>query len=179
MLFGFEFLCIYAALPRTDASRVSVFLYLAPFVVALCLPLFEPTEKLAPAQMAGLVAAFAALAYAFQEGFTAGRPAQWTGDALAVLAAFVWGATTLVVRATTLSHAAPEKTLFYQLAVSAVVLETASLVAGERLAVERPAGVGLGLARVPVARRRVRELSHLVLAAAALSRRRGCRRSRS
>ena len=131
-LFGFEFLCIYAALPLTDASRVSVFLYLAPFVVALCLPFFEPTERLSPSQMAGMIAAFAALAFAFAEGFTSHRPTQWAGDALAVLAAFVWGATTLVVRATRLSHAAPEKTLFYQLAVSAVVLEGASIAAAER-----------------------------------------------
>ncbi len=126
VLFGLEFLCIYAALPRTDASRVSVFIYLAPFVVALCLPWFQPAERLSPLQTTGLVAAFVALAFAFQEGFKSIEPEQWKGDALAVLAAFLWGATTLVVRTTKLATASAEKTLFYQVAVSAVLLYAAS-----------------------------------------------------
>ena len=70
------------------------------------------TERLAPRQMAGLLAAFLALTYAFQEGFTSIRPGQWKGDGLAILAAFLWGATTLVVRTTRLATAAAEKTLF-------------------------------------------------------------------
>jgi drug/metabolite transporter (DMT)-like permease len=131
ILFGLEFLCIYAALPLTDASRVSVFIYLAPFVVALALPRFEPTERLSAVQMAGLIAAFAALAFAFQEGFASAKPMQWVGDGLAILAAFLWGATTLVVRATRLATAAPEKTLFYQLAASAVLLAVAAIASGE------------------------------------------------
>jgi len=132
ILFGLEFLCIYAALPLTDASRVSVFIYLAPFVVALGLPRFEPTERLSAVQTTGLVAAFAALAFAFQEGFASARPMQWIGDGLAILAAFLWGATTLVIRATRLATTVPEKTLFYQLTVSAVLLTGAAIVAGER-----------------------------------------------
>jgi drug/metabolite transporter (DMT)-like permease len=71
------------------------------------------------------------LAYAFQEGFTSVKPRQWIGDGLAVTAAFLWGATTLVVRTTRLATAAPEKTLFYQLASSTVLLYVVSLVAGE------------------------------------------------
>jgi drug/metabolite transporter (DMT)-like permease len=130
-LFGIEFLCIYAALPLTAASRVSVFLYLAPFVVALALPWFQPAERLSALQSVGLVGAFVALAYAFQEGFAVAKPDQWRGDALAVLAACLWGATTLVVRTTRLATTAPEKTLFYQLAVSAAVLAVAALARGE------------------------------------------------
>ena len=132
LLFGLEFLCIYAALPLTAASRVSVFIYLAPFVVALALPWFQPAEKLAPLQVVGLVGAFLALAYAFQEGFTTAKPTQWQGDGLAVLAACLWGATTLVVRTTRLATAAPEKTLFYQLAVSAVLVAPIAFARGER-----------------------------------------------
>lgn len=131
-LFGFEFICIYGALTLTDASRVSVFLYMAPFVVALGLPRFVPAERLSPVQMLGLACAFAALAFAFQEGFTSPKHTQWLGDALAIMAALLWGATTLVVRATRLASASPEKTLFYQLAVSTAVILAASLVAGER-----------------------------------------------
>ena len=130
-LFGCEFLCIYGALPLTDASRVTVFVYLAPFVVALCLPRFEPAERLDTLQMGGLLAAFLALAYAFQEGFGAARPMQWIGDGLAILAACMWGATTLVVRTTRLASTVPEKTLFYQLVGSTILLGAAALVTGE------------------------------------------------
>ena len=130
-LFGLEFICIYGALTLTDASRVSVFIYMAPFVVALGLPRFVPAERLSRLQLFGLACAFAALAFAFQEGFTSPRRSQWLGDALALMAAFLWGATTLVIRATRLTSASPEKTLFYQLAVSAVAMLVASLVAGE------------------------------------------------
>ncbi|MEO8936320.1 MAG: DMT family transporter [Burkholderiaceae bacterium] len=131
-LFGLEFLCIYAALPLTDASRVSVFTYMAPFVVALLLPRFVPAERLAPLQMFGMACAFASLAYAFQEGFTSPVRTQWIGDGLAILAACLWGATTLTIRTTRLSTAAPEKTLFYQLAACAAILYVASLATHER-----------------------------------------------
>ena len=132
VLFAGEFLCIYGALPLTTASRVSVFLYLAPFVVALALPRFVPAERLSGLQLAGLGGAFAAMAYAFAEGFSAPSRSQWVGDGLALLGALLWGATTLVVRTTRLAHVAAEKTLFYQLGVSAVVLAGASIVSGER-----------------------------------------------
>ncbi len=131
-LFGFEFICIYGALTLTDASRVSVFIYMAPFVGALGLPRFAPAERLSPTQMFGLACAFAALAFAFQEGFMSPRRSQWLGDALAIMAAMLWGATTLMVRATRLTSTSPEKTLFYQLAVSTLVIYVASLVAGEQ-----------------------------------------------
>jgi drug/metabolite transporter (DMT)-like permease len=132
VLFGLEFMCIYGALPLTDAARVSVFVYLAPFVVALALPRFVPTERLSLLQMAGMAFAFAALAFAFQEGFTSPVRSQWIGDTMSIVAACLWGATTLVIRTTKLSSTAPEKTLFYQLVVSAVLLYGASLVLHEQ-----------------------------------------------
>ena len=131
VLFGLEFLCIYAALPLTDASRVSVFTYMAPFVVALLLPRFVPSERLTWLQTFGMACAFAALAYAFQEGFTSPVRTQWKGDALSIVAACLWGATTLVIRATRLSTTSAEKTLFYQLAVGSVILCVASVLANE------------------------------------------------
>ncbi len=60
------------------------------------------------------------------------RRTQWLGDGAAIAAACCWGATTLLIRASSLASAAPEKTLFYQLAVSSAVLYAASLAAGER-----------------------------------------------
>jgi drug/metabolite transporter (DMT)-like permease len=67
-------------------------------------------------QSAGLVLAFAGVAWAFAEGFSrpAAGPLQWLGDGLGVLAGVLWGATTLAIRATSLGQASAEKTLFYQ-----------------------------------------------------------------
>ena len=110
-----------------------VFVYLAPFVVALGMPLIARNERLDLLQCVGLVAAFGGVAWAFAEGFqqpTVGE-LQWLGDALGVAGAVFWGATTLMIRATRLSQASAEKTLLYQLAVSGVALGLASWVTGE------------------------------------------------
>ena len=133
-LFAAEFGCIFVGLQYTTASRMAVFIYLSPFVVALGMPLVARTERLDALQFAGLVAAFTGVAWAFAEGFTqrAATPTQWIGDALGVAAAGLWGATTLVIRASRLTTASAEKTLLYQLAVSGVALGAAALVAGER-----------------------------------------------
>ena len=134
-LFALEFACIFIGLQYTSASRMAVFLYLSPFVVAIGMPLISRQERLAPGQWAGLVVAFGGVVWAFSEGFVAPAvgPQQWIGDALGIAGAVLWGATTLVLRATKLSTALPEKTLLYQLAVSGVALTAASLALGEPL----------------------------------------------
>jgi drug/metabolite transporter (DMT)-like permease len=90
---------------------------------------------LAPLQIAGMLIAFGALASAFVEGFGArdAKPTQWIGDALGIVAAVLWGLTTLLVRASKLAQLAPEKTLFYQLAWSAPVLAIAAVLMAEPL----------------------------------------------
>lgn len=131
-LFAGEFTCIYLGLRDTAASRLTVFLYTSPFVVALLLPRFVPAEKLRPAQWVGLVIAFAAVALAFSEGFNGHSTArQLRGDALALAAGTLWGLTTLVIRSTKMATASAEKTLFYQVAVTAVVAPLLSLALGE------------------------------------------------
>jgi drug/metabolite transporter (DMT)-like permease len=132
LLFAGEFSCIYLGLRDTTASRLTVFLYTSPFVVALLVPRLVPSEKLRSVQWVGLVIAFAAVAVAFSEGFTSGSTArQLRGDALALAAGTLWGLTTLVIRASKLSTASAEKTLFYQVAVTAVVAPLLSLALGE------------------------------------------------
>jgi len=133
VLFGLEFCFVFFGLHYTTASRMVVFLYLAPFVVALGMPFISAAERPTTIQVAGLVAAFLALASAFHEGFASSVPTQWVGDAMAIAAGLFWGLTTLLVRATSLARATPERTLFYQLAVSAPVLWAASALAGEPL----------------------------------------------
>jgi len=132
LLFAGEFSCIYLGLRDTTASRLTVFLYTSPFVVALLLPRFVAAEKLRPIQWVGLVMAFAAVAVAFSEGFTGTSTArQLRGDALALAGGVLWGLTTLVIRASNMSKASAEKTLFYQVAVTAVTAPFISLALGE------------------------------------------------
>jgi len=133
LLFAIEFACIFVGLQFTTASRMVVFVYLAPFVVALGMPLIARNERLDGWQLLGLTAAFAGVAWAFAEGFQrpAAGPRQWIGDALGVAGAVFWGATTLVIRATRLSQAVAEKTLLYQLAVSGVLMAAAAPAIGE------------------------------------------------
>jgi drug/metabolite transporter (DMT)-like permease len=145
VLFALEFACLFIGLQYTSASRMAVFLYLAPFVVALGMPLISRQERLAPPQWLGLVLAFGGVVWAFAEGFVApaAGPKQWIGDALGMTAAVLWGATTLVLRATRLASALPEKTLLYQLVLSGVALTAASLAVGEPWPRSLSAGVGL------------------------------------
>ncbi len=133
LLFAAEFACIFIGLQYTSASRMVVFIYLSPFVVALGMPFIARGERLSATQVCGLVGAFAGVAWAFAGGFSEPvvGPQQLLGDALGVLGAVLWGATTLSIRASRLSVASAEKTLFYQLAVSGVALAAAAIASGE------------------------------------------------
>ena len=131
-LFAGEFTCIYLGLRDTSASRLTVFLYTSPFVVALLLPRLVPSERLRGIQWVGLSIAFIAVAFAFSEGFAGGTTArQLRGDALALAAGTLWGLTTLVIRGSAMATASAEKTLFYQVAVTAAAAPLLSLALGE------------------------------------------------
>ena len=130
-LFGAEFACIYLGLQYTSASRLTVFLYTSPFWVALLLPLWVKAERLRGLQWVGLLGAFVAVVFALREGFTAGQGSTARGDLLALLAGLLWGLTTVVIRASSLTNIAAEKLLFYQLAVSGLAFPALSLALGE------------------------------------------------
>src|SRR3954464_6529925 len=147
VLFAAEFTCIYLGLRDTAASRLTVFLYTSPFIVALLMPRISKSETLSRIQWVGLVIAFAAVALAFSEGFTGATTArQLRGDALALAAGTLWGLTTLVIRGTSLARASAEKALFYQVGVTALVAPLLSLALGEpwSLAYSTHAWVSLG-----------------------------------
>lgn len=131
-LFAAEFGLIYGGLAHTTASRMVVFVYLAPCVTALMLPWFVPGERLGRVQWLGVWLAFGGVAVAFRDGFLADAGAStWMGDLAGVAAAVLWAATTVLIRATRLARATAEKTLLYQLAVAAVVLTVLSPLLGE------------------------------------------------
>ena len=131
VLFAAEFLFLFIGLEYTTASRMSVFLYLAPCLTAAGLALFIPGERLNRLQTVGMVLAFLGIVVAFGEGF-ASAASNWVGDLMGIVGAFCWAGTTVVVRTTRLSNARAEKTLYYQLAVSAVLLTALSPLMGER-----------------------------------------------
>lgn len=121
-LFAAEFLLIYLGLEYTNASRSVIFLYLSPFVVALGAQLFIPGENLRFIQVLGLICAFTGIVVAFSESMRLPTYTMLIGDAMIVLAAIFWGATTVLIKAGPLASISPAKTLLYQLAISAVAL---------------------------------------------------------
>lgn len=130
-LFAAEFVFIYAGLAYTAASRMVVFIYLAPCLTALGLQWFVPGERLNASQWTGVGLAFLGVALAFADGFGTAQGSTLIGDVFGVIAAALWAATTVLVRSTRLNSASAAKTLMYQLGVSALALPLASLAAGE------------------------------------------------
>jgi drug/metabolite transporter (DMT)-like permease len=126
VLFAIEFLFIYGGLGYTNASRMAVFIYLAPPLTALGVHFLIPGERLTTLQWSGIFVAFAGICVAFAEGFFGGH-GTWFGDFCGLMGAVFWAATTLVVRATRLGQVTASKALFYQLAVSALLLPAASI----------------------------------------------------
>lgn len=129
-LFALEFVCIYIGLQHTGASRLTVFLYTAPFWVALLVPLKIRTERLHAGQWLGLALAFGAVAFALREGLQT-QGATLRGDLLGLAAGMFWGLTTVVIRSSGLTQIPAEKLLFYQVGVSALALPVLSLAMGE------------------------------------------------
>jgi drug/metabolite transporter (DMT)-like permease len=133
LLFGGEFLLLYAGLTRTTASRAVLFLYTAPFFVALGVHFLVPGERLAARQGVGLVLAFAGVAIAFADGLRhAAAGGSVLGDLMVTLAAMTWAAVTVMVKAVKgLHRISAAKVLFYQLAGSIPILLGAALLKGE------------------------------------------------
>jgi drug/metabolite transporter (DMT)-like permease len=131
LLFAGEFVLIYWGLEYTNASRAVIFLYMSPFVVALGAQLFIPGEYLRMIQVIGLACAFVGIVVAFSESLTYHTQRMLIGDSMLVVAAILWGATTVLIKASPLAKIKPSKTLLYQLSVSAVILPLGSLAKGE------------------------------------------------
>ncbi len=131
VLFALEFALIFIALTFTTASRGVIFLYTAPFFVALGALRLLPQERMRRAHWIGMGLAFVGVMTLFGENLLLPAGRAWIGDLLMLAAAMLWAATTLTVKVSSLAHAAPEKTLLYQLVVSAPILAGLSLSLGE------------------------------------------------
>jgi drug/metabolite transporter (DMT)-like permease len=130
-LFALEFVCIYWGFVFTTAARGVLFVYAAPFVVALGAHWALPGERLSRTKLLGLGAAFAGLALAFTDALRLPTRRQLGGDLLELAGAVFWGLTTLIIKARGRA-VGPHRTLFYQLAGSAVLLAGLAAATGER-----------------------------------------------
>ena len=127
LLFAGEVALIYWGLAYTTASRSVIFLYSAPFFVALGAHRYIPGERLTRARTAGLVVAFAGLCLACADALYLPSRRELFGDMLELAAGFLWGATTVVIKKGGRVPLTPSRMLFYQLAISSVALIGASL----------------------------------------------------
>jgi drug/metabolite transporter (DMT)-like permease len=132
VIFGIEFVLIYRGLLLTSASRAVVFLYVAPFFVALGSFVFLG-ERLRAPQWGGLALSFAGVALAIGVPQTNVDAKVLLGDLLIVVGGALWAATTLIVKTTALIKAPAEKGLGYQVAISIPILALAAWISGETI----------------------------------------------
>jgi drug/metabolite transporter (DMT)-like permease len=142
-LFAFEFLLIYRGLIWTTATRAVLFIYLAPFFVVIGSRWLIPGDHFHPSQWFGLLLSFVGIVIAFGLPTPATDPHQMFGDVMMVGAAAGWAATTLVIKASRLNRVSAEKTMLYQLVVSAPLLAIGALVFGEHIDA-MPSALALG-----------------------------------
>jgi drug/metabolite transporter (DMT)-like permease len=143
LLFALEFILLYRGLVLTTASRAALLLYTAPLFVALGAFWLLPGERFGAIQWLGLLLAFGGVATALGLPQAIGGASTLLGDLMIIAAAAAWGATTLVIKATALARAPFEKTLLYQLVVSAPLMGIAAAMSGEHLRAT-PSAVALG-----------------------------------
>jgi drug/metabolite transporter (DMT)-like permease len=134
LLFGLEFLLVGEGLRHTSASHMVVFLYTAPVFAALGLHWKLPSERLGAVQWFGIALAFSGIALAFfgrTQGAASVGDNMLLGDFLGLMAGISWGATTMVVRTSTLAKASATQTLLYQLVGAFVLLLGAAVLSGQ------------------------------------------------
>ena len=143
VLFALEFLLIYRGLVWTTATRGVLFLYLAPFFVVIGSRWLVPGDHFRLSQWLGLLLSFLGIVIAFGLPTPASDPRQILGDLMLVGGAAAWAATTLIIKASALNRISAEKTLLYQLVVSAPLLGIGAIIFGERM-VSAPSALALG-----------------------------------
>ena len=132
LLFSFEFICLFIALDYTSIARSSIMFYSMPVWLAIAAHFVLPNERLTALRSLGLFLAMVGMIWSLGSGLLI-EGGSITGDLLALLSAFGWGAIALTVRLSSLSRERAETQLFIQLLISAPVLLIASLWFGDWL----------------------------------------------
>jgi len=128
LFFGTEFVFVYLGLYYTTASHAVIFLYTAPFFVAVGAHWLLPAEPLTGRKCVGLMLAFAGVLFTFWDSLHFPTRLQLVGDLLSLTAGFLWAATSLYLKRVVRTSMTPSQMLFYQLGFSAVQLSVMSLV---------------------------------------------------
>jgi len=119
VLFGAEFVLIFFGLDYTTAARGALMVNTMPFWVLIGAH-FWLGEKITMTRFAGLLLAFGGVALVFSDQLSLPDSGAMIGDLMLLGAGILWAATTIVIKGSRLSTARAEKTLLYQLAVSAL-----------------------------------------------------------
>lgn len=131
VMFTLEFAALYKGLGMTNVSRGILFIYVSPFVGALGAHFIVPGERLTPIKLLGLLCAFLGLSIAMWNGLSLPNPEQFMGDMLCLFMGTLWGLEFVVLKATVLREAESERVVFYDMAVSAVLLLPLAYLLGE------------------------------------------------
>jgi drug/metabolite transporter (DMT)-like permease len=126
ILFGLEFVFLYFGLLYTNAARAAIFVYLAPFVVAIGAHLFLK-ERLNGLKISGLLLAFLGIFLVFKGKPTGYGRLMLIGDLCEIMAAILWGATTIYIKRYLAHRVHPINTFLYQLAFSIPIILVGAL----------------------------------------------------
>ncbi len=126
ILFGLEFVFLYFGLLYTNAARAAIFVYLAPFVVAIGAHLFLK-ERLNGLKISGLILAFLGIFLVFKGKPTGYNKLMLIGDLCEIMAAVLWGATTIYIKKYLAQRVHPINTFLYQLAFSIPIILVGAL----------------------------------------------------
>ena len=121
LFFTAEFFLLFTALDLTTVSRSVIMLYSMPIWLALGAHLLLPADRLTLPKALGLALAMAGVVLAMSDPADTGA-GSLLGDLCALAAAVCWAGLTLTAKATDLKLARPEVQIFWQVAVSAVIL---------------------------------------------------------
>lgn len=131
LLFSLEYFFVSEAVKYTTAGHVVVFLYTSPIFAAVGLNFAIKDERLSGLQWVGIVFSFIGICVAFSGGLANGTMLK--GDFFALLSGLMWGATTVVIRATRVNQLGSRPILLYQLIISFLFLSAASWLSGNTL----------------------------------------------
>ncbi len=122
LFFGAEFGLIYVGLEYTLTSRAYVFLYTAPFFVALEAHFFLEGDRLNIWKVAGLLLAFSGVVILFGVDLGSFSFSTLPGDLMIIAAAALWATTTVYIKKHLAHRTSPMQILYYQLLFSAPLL---------------------------------------------------------
>lgn len=124
ILFAAEFLFLFLALDSTNVVRASSIFYAMPIWLALAAHFLFPGERLTRLRILGLVLGFSGVVLTFAGRADISEGGNIWGDLAALLAGMSWAGIVVVSRKSRMGTTRPETQIFWQLAVSAVLLCT-------------------------------------------------------